>query len=92
MQLVVRVVSSKVLLAIYIAPIDFHQGGLRQPVNWYESGQIIVMGAHCRKMDPKIVTLPKTQSRSKDQNKDKNNSKENQVVKLNIVKPESFTQ
>jgi len=43
-------------------------------------------------MDPKIVTLPKTQSSSKDQNKDKNNSKENQVVKLNIVKPESFTQ
>jgi len=49
-----------------------------------------VTEALCRKTDPKIATAPKTQSRSKDQNKD--NSKENQVVKLNIVKPESFTQ
>ena len=43
-------------------------------------------------MDPNIATAPKTQSRSKDQNKDKDNSKQNQEVKLNIVKPESFTQ
>jgi len=34
-----------------------------------------VMGALCRKMDPKIATVLKTQSRSKDQNKDKDNSK-----------------
>ena len=32
-------------------------------------------GALCRKTDPKIATVPKTQSRSKDQNKDKDNSK-----------------
>jgi len=43
-------------------------------------------------MDPKIGTAPKTQSRSNDQNKDQDNSMLNQVVKLNIVKPESFTQ
>jgi len=52
----------------------------------------IVTGALCRKTDPKIATGPKTQSRSKNQNKDKDNSKYNQAVKLNIVKPESFTQ
>jgi len=34
-----------------------------------------VTGALCRKTDPKIATVPKTQSRSKDQNKDKDNSK-----------------
>jgi len=34
------------------------------------------MGALCRKMDPKIATALKTQSRSKDQNKDKDNSVE----------------
>jgi len=34
-----------------------------------------VTGALCRKMDPKIATAPKTQSRNKDQNKDKYNSK-----------------
>jgi len=49
-------------------------------------------GAVCRKTDPKIATTPKTQSRSKNHNKDKDNSKWNQAVKLNIVKPESFTQ
>jgi len=63
----------------------------------YESGPAgdtagSVTGAPCRKTDPKIATAPKTQSRSKDQNKDEDNSKENQAVKLNIVKPESFTQ
>jgi len=52
----------------------------------------LVTGALCRKTDPKIATPLKTQSRSKDQNKDKDNSKQNQAVKLNIVKPESFTQ
>jgi len=51
-----------------------------------------VTGALYRKTDPKIATAPKTQSRSKDQNKDKDISKYNQAVKLNIVKPESFTQ
>jgi len=34
-----------------------------------------VIGALCRKTDPKIATAPKTQSRSKDQNKEKDNSK-----------------
>jgi len=34
-----------------------------------------VTGALCRMTDPKIVTAPKTQSRSKDQNKDKDNSR-----------------
>jgi len=43
-------------------------------------------------MDHKIATAPKTQSRTKDQNRDKDNSILNQVVKLNIVNPESFTQ
>jgi len=33
-----------------------------------------VTGALCRKTDPKIATVPKTQSRSKDQNKDRHNS------------------
>ena len=36
---------------------------------------IAVRGALCRKTDPQIATVPKTQSRSKDQNKDKDNSK-----------------
>jgi len=36
---------------------------------------VAVTGALCRKTDPKIATVPKTQSRSKDQNKDKDNSK-----------------
>jgi len=36
---------------------------------------VSVTGALCRKTDPKIATVPKTQSRSKDQNKDKDNSK-----------------
>jgi len=35
----------------------------------------VVTGALFRKTDPKIATVPKTQSRSKDQNKDKDNSK-----------------
>ena len=36
---------------------------------------LCVMGALCRRTDPKNATAPKTQSRSKDQNKDKDNSK-----------------
>ena len=40
-------------------------------------------------MDPKVTTVPKTQSQSKD--KDKSSIVES-TVKLNIVKPESFTQ
>jgi len=40
-------------------------------------------------MDSKVVTAPKTESQSKD--KDKFNKKD-QRVKVNIIKPESFTQ
>jgi len=36
---------------------------------------LVVMGALCRKTDPKIATAPTTQSRSTDKNKDKDNSK-----------------
>jgi len=36
---------------------------------------IAVTGALCRKTDPQIATVPKTQCRSKDHNKDKDNSK-----------------
>jgi len=63
-----------------------------QPVNPLATQVRTVTGALWRKLDPKIATAPKTQSRSKDQNKDKHNSKQNQAVKLNIVMPESFTQ
>jgi len=52
--------------------------------NTYDAGEfggestsigVGVTGALCRKTDPKIATVPQTQSRSKDQNKDKDNSK-----------------
>ena len=47
------------------------------------------MGAPCRKMDSKVATAPMTQS----QYKDKDIVEwQNEMVKLNIIKPESFTQ
>jgi len=36
---------------------------------------MVVTGALCRKMDPKIATALKTQSRSEDKYKDEDNSK-----------------
>ena len=53
------------------------------------------MGAPCRKMDPKVATAPKTQSaltiKVEIKIKIKFNSRI-KTVKLNIIKPESFTQ
>ena len=41
---------------------------VRSQVYKLKYSEIDVMGGLCRKTDPKIATVPKTQSRSKDQN------------------------